>query len=132
MTRFTVVLAMVGTLVACGGDDDDVVGDCTDDGSAPTHVSGVKVFYGAGGSYPIPLNRAVLEESSDGGTVWLFEVPPTGAGQHYYAQVWGFLDEDAAALGADGLTLIAEHEMPVYADSANSLNALPTEGPFAD
>ena len=50
----------------------------------------------------------------------------------YRAQIWGFRDQDAVALGGDGLTLIAEYERPVYADSANTLNALPTERPLGD
>ena len=51
--------------------------------------------------------------------------------QRYYAQAWGFLSPADVALGMAGLTLIAEVEVPTFADSVVALLPMsPTQGPL--
>jgi hypothetical protein len=94
-------------------------------GAEPTFVDGY-TFYGAAGTFPVPVRRTVAEATADNGVIFNLSVPPGT----YYAQVWGFLAEEDVAAGRDGLTLISEIEMDVVADAASGVFLEPTEGPL--
>lgn len=94
---------------------------------APTHAPGINVFYTAPGDFPLPLIRSEQVATNDNGAAAVLNVTPSSG--TLFAQAWGFLTEADVAQGRDGLTLVAEWEVPIEADAVSAAALRPSEGP---
>jgi hypothetical protein len=93
----------------------------------PTHIAGANVVYTAPGNLPLPVSRDTSTESSNNGTAVITNL--SRARTSVWVQAWGFRDAAALAAGKSGLTLVAQYEIPVFADSLVVIDLWPTEGP---
>jgi hypothetical protein len=85
-------------------------------------VDGISTVYGVKGALPIPVTIDVRGDTNDNGVAGIFNIPTTEPGT-LYIQAWGFIDDDAVARGADGLSLLAEY--PINTFVANTGFSLP-------
>jgi hypothetical protein len=97
--------------------------------AAPTFVPGASVYYFGTGAIPLPVPRAMREETNTNGGFLVTRIPPTASSQRYYLQVWGFLTADAVSMGMAGLSLVAELPVVIFPDSLHGTFLYPTEGP---
>ncbi len=89
------------------------------------HLDGAVTYYlDSGTNFPVRHEQQPSTDTT--GLFAVFELPVTGAS---YVQVWGFVDEADIAMGDAGLTLLAELESPVVADTVitGSIEPLRTE-----
>ena len=89
------------------------------------HLDGAVTYYlDAGTSFPVRHEQQPNTDTT--GLFAVFELPVTGTS---YVQVWGFAEEADVAMGEAGLTLLAELESPVVAETVitGSIEPLRTE-----
>lgn len=91
----------------------------------PVHLEGAVTYYlDSGTNFPVRHDQQPNTDTT--GLFAVFELPVTS---QTFVQVWGYTDEADIAMGEDGLTLLAELESPVVADTVitGSIEPLRTE-----
>ena len=131
----------VGTACVSAGGDGVGVLDC-DGAPVPGAVATLAASPAAGGAGAIdfipgaevyyfvsnlPVRRNQRVETNDDGQFVLLEAPIVTPA---FVQVWGYPSDGAVGTGLDGLVLVAQHPVELFADAITFLDALPTEGPL--
>jgi hypothetical protein len=85
-----------------------------------TFIPGASIFYGAAGTFPVPVRPETRGDTNNNGAIAAFNVPPTGSS---FLQIWGFPTAAAQAVGASGLVLIAEYPLTLFAGESVGFSA---------
>jgi hypothetical protein len=86
-------------------------------------VAGPQVYYGAPGAVPLAVPPADRGDTADNGIIAVLGLPPS---DNLHLQLWGFRDAAALARGADGLTLVADLPLHVFANGVIGGDIHPT------